>query len=88
VDSVVGNSKNLKILGLEVKKIVEPSNVFTLPYLEFFNFGKCENQQMCSHLGQQHRLHYILNAGKLAPRVANTAHEWFWHKIKFIILFF
>jgi len=48
VDSVVGNSKNLKILGLEVKKIVEPSNVFTLPYLEFFNFENVKIKE-CVH---------------------------------------
>jgi len=24
-----------------------------------FQFRKCEKQRMCSHLGQQHRLHYL-----------------------------
>jgi hypothetical protein len=71
VDSVVGNSKKKKILALEVKKSVEPSNVFTLPNLEIFNFENVKIKECVHTWANSTGYIHIQNAGKLAPRVAN-----------------
>jgi hypothetical protein len=72
--------KKFENFGFGGKKLVEPSNVFTLPYLEFFNFENVKINKCVHTWANSTGYIHILNAGKLAPRVANTAHEWFWHK--------
>jgi hypothetical protein len=60
VNFVAENSKKLQKLGLKGKISWALNNVFTLPNLEIFQFWKYEEERMCSHLRQCHRLHEYL----------------------------